>query len=239
MKTVPHMHDYIHGLPEAVLADVNSRSRERSFVKGESVYRQGEPPTSMYRVISGAVKLCNYTRDGREFIASEFRAGDCFGEMGLIDGFPRVSHAVATADCLLQIIDRKDFDALNALHSEFAVSVMLTLCRRLRFVFGLVAEAGGLSLNQRLALNLYRLSYSQGCRDETNELYVSVSQEELGRMLGTSRQTVNKELHKLVEEGSIELRYGKIYFSDLESMREKYGNLLGAEHITASYEDNR
>ena len=74
----------------------------------------------MFQLITGGVKLCNYSIDGREFVAAEFRPGDCVGEMGLIDGLPRVSHAVATADSLLRVLRKEDFDYLVVHYPEFA-----------------------------------------------------------------------------------------------------------------------
>lgn len=236
MKTIPHMHDYFSELPEPVRLDVESRSRQRKVCKGDAVYRQGEVPTEMYQLITGGVKLCTYSMDGREFIAAEFRPGDCVGEMGLIDGLPRVSHAIATADSLLRVLRKEDFDYLVQTHPAFSQQVMLTLCRRLRWAYGLNAESSGLSLKQRLALHLFRLAQSHGNRDEEGGLYIGISQEELGRMLGASRQTVNKELKVLTEEGCVDLRYGKIYVIDPQGMCEKYELLLGAEQITAAYE---
>ena len=236
MKTIPHMHDFTSGLPDPVRAEVESRCRQRRVRAGESVYIQGDLATEMYQLITGSVKLCNYSFDGREFLGLEFRAGDCFGEMGLIDGLARVSHAVATTDCLLKVLAKQDFEHFLLVYPEFAQQVMLMLCHRARYAYGMLAEAGGLNLRQRLALQLFRLGHSHGCRDGTGDLYISMSQEELGRMVGASRQTINKCLQELVKEGCIELRYGKIYLVDIEGMQERYEHLMGLEQIAASYE---
>ena len=236
MKTIPHMHDFFSELPDSVRLEVEARSRQRKVCKDEIVYCQGDKPNEMYQLISGGIKLCNYYIDGREFVAAEFRPGDCVGEMGLIDGLPRVSHAIATTDSLLRVLRKEDFDHLVATHTEFAQQVMLTLCRRLRWAYGLNAEASGLALQQRLALHLYRLAQSHARRDDAGGLYISISQEQLARMLGASRQTINKELRALLEEGSVDLRYGKIYLNDLEGMCEKYELMLGGEQITSAYE---
>lgn len=236
MKTIPHMHDYFSGLPESVREEVESRSRHRKVRRDEPVYRQGDLPTEMYQLLSGGIKICNYSLDGREFVTAEFRAGDCVGEMGLIDGLPRVSHAIATEDSELRVLSKSDFDELVKEYPEFSNQVMLTLCRRLRWAYGLNAEASGLLLQQRLALHLFRLAQSHGNLDEEGNLYISISQEQLGRMLGASRQTINKELKVLMKDGYVDLRYGKIYLSDLEDMCRKYELILGGEQITAAYD---
>lgn len=236
MKTIPHMHDMFGALPEAVRQDIDSRSRQRKVCKGETVYCQGDTPDEMYQLVTGGIKLCNYSIEGGEFVAAEFCPGDCFGEMGLIDGLPRASHAVATADSLLRVLRKDDFHAMVAGHAAFARQVMLTLCRRLRWTYGLTAEASGLVLQQRLALQLFRLAQSHGSRDEAGELYIGISQEQLGRMLGASRQSINKELKVLMEEGCVDVRYGKIYLNDLDDICRKYEDLLGGEQITAAYD---
>ena len=167
----------------------------------------------------------------------EFRPGDCFGEMGVIDGLPRVSHAEATDDTTLNVLSKEEFDRFVMEYPVFSQQVMLMLCRRLRFAYAMNAETSGLSLHQRLALHLYRLAYSQGSKTRDGEFVINISQEELGRMLGASRQTVNKELKKLVSEGSVDLRYGKIYLTDLEAIRRNYEYLMGSEQIAATYDD--
>lgn len=235
MKPVLHLHNYISGLPDPIRQDFESRCHQRRFTKDEVVYSQGDTPTSMYQLVRGGVKLSNYSLEGREFIAGELREGDCFGEMGLIDGLPRVSHAVATCDTELRALSKRDFDSLNLLYPEFSRQMMLILCRRVRYLYSLNAEASGLGLRERLALCLCRLAYSHGHRNENNEICVAISQEELGRMLGASRQTINKELNVLAGQAGVELRYGKIYLTDLAGLEQNYGYLLGEEHITATY----
>lgn len=236
MKTIPHMHDFFSDLPEDVLRAVESCSRNRKVSKDDAIYRQGDLPTEMYQLLSGGIKLCSYSLDGREFVTAEFRPGDCFGEMGLIDGLPRVSYAIATEDSEFRVLSKSDFDALIREHPAFSSQVMLTLCRRNRWAYGLVAEANGLLLQQRLALHLFRLAQSHGVKDGEGSLYISMSQEQLGRMLGASRQTINKELKGLMKEGFVDLRYGKIYVSNLEELCARYEPMLGAEQITAAYD---
>lgn len=46
------------------------------------------------------------------FISGQMHINECFGEMGLVDGLPRVSHAIADSDCTLNVINKQDFLAL-------------------------------------------------------------------------------------------------------------------------------
>lgn len=237
MKPIAHLHDFIEGLPPSVRQEIKSRSSSRLVPRGNAVYRQGDAANELYRLEEGGVKLCNYTADGKEFVTGVFRPGDCFGEMGLIDGMPRLSHAIATRDSRVAVLGKKHFDQLYRAHPEISQQLNLMLCRRLRLVYTLGEEAHSLNLRERLARSIQRLAYSQGFRDEHGARYIDSSHEELSRMLGASRQSISKELKQLEAEGAVELRYGKIYVKDLEALNARYENLSGVEQITAVYDD--
>lgn len=234
MIAVPHLHDFINQLPDALRQTVLVRARSRSVPKGDAVYRQGDEPTEWFQIVSGGVKLCSYSMEGDELVTLELRDGDCFGEMGVIDGLPRVSHAMAARDCELRVWSRADFEALTGEEPAFNRNVMRMLARRSRLAYCMFVESSGLSLRERLAVALCRLAY--GLFEDPAETDIPISQEGLGQMLGASRQSVNKELQHLASEQLITLRYGKIRVTDLAELVRRYGYLVGTEPIAASYQ---
>ncbi len=236
MRTIPDMHDFIGELPEAIREEVLELSSLRKFKAGEAIYRQGDAPNELYRLNTGGVKLCNYSLDGKEFLAGEFRPGDCFGEMGMIDRLPRISNAIATQDSTVSVFSRRDFEQCVSRYPQFSRHLMEMLCRRIRFLYSVHEESRELSLQERLALTLYRLALGDSVKDEGGEgIYVRASQEELGRLLGVSRQSINKTLRTLVDEGSVKVRYGKIFFRDIETFRQTYDYLMHNQHVAVTY----
>ncbi len=231
------MHNFVSELSPAAQATFESLCVQKQVSKDEAVYRQGDDSTELYQLVAGAVKICNFSLEGREVITGQFQPGDCFGEMGLIDGLPRVSHAIASRDSVLRVLGRAQFDQLTRAHPEVDRQIALMLCRRVRYLYSLNEEASELSLHQRVARTVLRMAYSRSSPGIERELYISISQEEMGQMLGASRQSINKELKALAAEGSIELRYGRIYIRDLEQLKSRYESLLGLEPITPGYDD--
>ncbi|MCB1675942.1 MAG: winged helix-turn-helix domain-containing protein [Halioglobus sp.] len=67
---------------------------------------------------------------------------------------------------------------------------------------------------------------------------IEISHEELGNLLGASRQSVSKELKPLEREGDIELRYGKIFFKNLDELGEKYETTIALEQVTPGCQDD-
>ena len=238
MQVIPHMHAFVSELSPAARQAFEELSTLRKVGKGEAVYRQGDTPSEVYQLVEGRVKLCNYSPEGREVVSGELQLGDCFGEMGLIDGLPRMSHAIASCDSIVRVLNRPGFDELTAKHPEVDRKIAAVLCHRVRYLYSLNEEASELTLHQRVARCVLRLAYSRESNNPERELFIAISQEELGQMLGASRQSINKELKALVCEGSIELRYGRIYIQNLEQLKDNYDYLLGAESITPGYQES-
>jgi CRP-like cAMP-binding protein len=236
MKVIQHMHDFVSELSPEARARFEALCTQRAVSKGEAVYRQGDAPNELYQVAEGAVKICNFSLEGREVVTGQFQPGDCFGEMGLIDGLPRVSHAIASRDTVLRVLSKARFDELTREFPAVDRQLALMLCRRVRYLYALNEEASELSLNQRVARTVLRMAYSRASPNVERELYISISQEEMGQMLGASRQSINKELKALAADGTIELRYGRIYIRDLERLKDQYEYLLGLEPITPGYQ---
>jgi len=61
-------------------------------------FREGDPAVSMFVLERGHVAVLR-TWQGRELLLSRFKQGDCFGEMALLDLFPRSASVRAEADC--------------------------------------------------------------------------------------------------------------------------------------------
>jgi CRP/FNR family transcriptional regulator, cyclic AMP receptor protein len=237
MRAIPYLHDFISELPPAIREAFQRNSSSRTLAKGEAAYRKGDPPQEVFRIEEGAIKLCNYSMEGVKLVTGELRPGDCFGEMGMLDGLPRVSHAIASKATRLSVINRAQFERLCDDHPEIYKQLNIMLCRRIRFLYALNEETVGLRLDARLGRALHRLAYSHGQRDDSGTTYVEISHEELSHMLGASRQSVSKTLKSLEREGDVDLRYGKIYFRDLRQLGEKFETSMGMEQLTPVYND--
>ena len=93
-----------------------------------------------------------------------------------------------------------------------------------------------LNLNQRLARMILRLAYSHGSQIAGGKtITIDISQEELGTMLGTSRQSISKELKKMQNKGYIEVHYGRIFLKNVESLNHDYDFLTGLEPVIWTY----
>jgi CRP-like cAMP-binding protein len=109
-----------------------SKSRQ-TYRKSEVIFKEGSTGSEMYLIHSGKVLLSVRQSETQEVPLIVLNPGDFFGEMALVDDSPRSATASAADDNTeLIVMDRARFLFLVRQQPEFALSLMHTLCRRLR-----------------------------------------------------------------------------------------------------------
>lgn len=239
MRKVQSLHNWINSLPGAVRSAIVQRMRPRDYDDGAAVYSLGEEGRELYLIESGKVSICNYSEAGREVQLAELREGDCFGEMSLIDGLPRANNAYSVGVSRLKVLRHPDFAHLYAEHPEIALELNQLLCHRIRMSYTAIQDASVLTLKDRLSRLLSRLGFSIGVADQQGVTVVEgVPHEHLARMLGTTRQSVSRELKVLEKAGLVRCSYGRILIPDITTLVSNCDGLIGEESIVADYEDS-
>jgi CRP-like cAMP-binding protein len=102
------------------------------WVAGEQVFHLGEPGGQMYIIVQGRVGIAIHEDPGcRDFVA-EMKSGDCFGEMGVLDGLPRSATAHVLEDTEALSLSKERLHGLLMSYPELGVGMLLALSRRLR-----------------------------------------------------------------------------------------------------------
>lgn len=118
------------GLPRRLLARLATRFFEKVYHPGEVVFEEGEPGRALFVVVEGAVEITRVTPQAA-WVLNTLGPGDAFGELALIDDFPRSATARITTPARLLILYKADFDALMEGNSRIALVVMRNLSRLL------------------------------------------------------------------------------------------------------------
>lgn len=204
---------------EAEVAELLAHARLQAIPARQMIFQAGEPGDSLYVLLDGKVKISLISQDGKEAILSLMAAGEVFGEMSLLDGLPRSATVTALEDCRLMVIGRQDFLQFLRQHSDVALNLLAALSQRLRSTNNLVENLSFLNLPSRLARLLINLGQQYGRRGaEGVQIGMRLSQEELGNLVGASRESVNKQLRAWVESGLLEYRQGTIVLKRVEAL---------------------
>src|SRR3954471_11740910 len=196
------------GLPSDVIDRLVSYAHMKSFKAGATIFNKDDPGTSLFALCSGTVKISNRSFEGKDAVFNLLHAGEIFGEIALLDGQPRTADAVAMTDCELMVIERRDF--LNFVHAEpmVALKIIELLCQRLRWSSQHFEELVFLNLPVRLARLLLRLLDQDA--DSVDHRKLKITQLEISHMLGSTRESVNKQLRTWTKRKWIALERGGI-----------------------------
>lgn len=198
-------------LPTEQQAQVAERVTTRPGKKGDLLLRAGDEVEGWYAVLSGLVKLQSSSAQGRLSAFIGVPDGEWFGEGSAMKAEPRRYDVIALRDTQLFCLPRAIFNELLATCLPFNHFLVAHLNRRLGQAMTII-EAGRLrSPEQRVALYLSRVFW-QGRRR------LVLSQEELGHLVGLSRQTVNRALKSMEQQGLVSLALGRVTMLDEQAL---------------------
>ena len=220
--------DMFRWLPADVRDDFVSACRMRRLRPGEQIYDQGDRGDCMFRIVSGAVRLSTMRADGREFLYLLFEPGDCFGASSCIDEGPRPHQAEAADDTELQVLNRSAFDLLRSRHRAFDDALLRLMSGHMRLLSDFLADAHLADLPARVAGRLLSMARGFGVRGGDGvQLSIRLTQSELALMVGGARQSVNKVLQRLEEDGVVSNRGGRLIVHSLDELQRRAGQAAG------------
>ncbi|PCI28585.1 MAG: hypothetical protein COB67_05965 [SAR324 cluster bacterium] len=131
---VPFFNDFSN---EELLAFLKLMKSE-SFLDGQVICREFETGDKMYILLKGKVKISKKSTKSKETILAMLEAGECFGEMGLIDHRSRSATATAVGDSFLFSMGESTVTKISRnprysrLSSKLFRNFSLMLAKRLR-----------------------------------------------------------------------------------------------------------
>jgi CRP/FNR family cyclic AMP-dependent transcriptional regulator len=144
--------------------------------------------------------------------------GDTFGEIALLDGRPRTATASTMAASDVVVIPREPFMALLRREPELMSHVLDLLCQRVRWLSGLTEDSALLPVPARLARRLLTLGKLHG-QTTAKGIRLSISQEEMARFVGLSRQVVNQYLQTWKARRWVDLGRSNITILDADALQ--------------------
>jgi CRP-like cAMP-binding protein len=187
----------------------------RRLITKETLFQKGDTGNQLYGVLSGRLKAMAPGRDGKELVFAVMGPGDVIGEIAVVDSEPRSATVVALEKSELLCLDRRDLLPFLEDHPRAAIGFATVLARRVRRLSSYAEDAFFLPLASRMARTLLVLAGRDERGERTGLLNeVRFAQQDLADMLGTTRESVNKQLRSWEEQGLVELSRGRMRVRD-------------------------
>ena len=124
----------------AIFSEVNTddlrvvveEMQEEAYFPGEHVFEINDPSDRMYIVLTGKIGISIHRDPKVKDFVTELGPGECFGEMGPIDGSPRSGTAHVLDDSLLLYLDKLKLHGLIASYPELALGLLRGMTSRVR-----------------------------------------------------------------------------------------------------------
>lgn len=196
-------------LNDEEVATIMRLARAISHPARHTVFQEGEAGDHLLVVMQGRVKVSLISPEGREAILSILEPGDVFGEMALLDGEPRSATVTTMEKSTFLVLWRRDFLPFLERNPQVALKLLAALSKRLRATNEMVGGLSFLNLPARLARILINLGQQYGkLTAEGIAIGIKLSQEELGNLVGVSRESVNRQIRLWVEAGVLDYTHG-------------------------------
>jgi CRP/FNR family transcriptional regulator len=205
----------LSGLSDGELDELVPLVVKRKLKDDTVIFHEGDPAAAFYLVKLGRVKIYKVASDGREQVLSILGDGQIFGDVPVFDGGPYPATAATMADTEIYQVKREDFEDFVRRHPEVALKLLRVLGQRLRQSMALVRDLSFKQVPHRLAGLLLRLGRDYGSESDKGTLIdMKLSRQEIAEIVGTSRETVTRELKKMEGAGMLLLEGRKIIITD-------------------------
>lgn len=112
----------------------------KEYQKGETIIQEGDLSDCAYIMESGRAEVLKNLPDGENQVVGILADNDIFGELGLIDGFPRSASVKALETCRVSILTQQAFNSLARNNPQALMPVLKILANRLRQTLEILDE---------------------------------------------------------------------------------------------------
>jgi CRP/FNR family transcriptional regulator, cyclic AMP receptor protein len=175
-------------LPLPVLRDFDKLRASTVLPKNAVLFVEGEAPRGMYIVCQGEVKLSTTSLDRRPVILKLAHPAEILGLTACVSGLPYALTAETRTPCHMSFVRREEFLRFLRRHGQACLQAAKHLSARRRDASETVRGlALGHVANEKFAKFLLGLD-----EEGNNRLTLTMTHEEIGEVLGVSRETVTR-----------------------------------------------
>ena len=194
--------------------------------RGDTLYRAGDPFSSMYAIRSGFFKTTLMLDDGREQVTAFHMGGEMLGMDGIGAGTHGTS-AIALEDSEVCVMPYSRLQEMAQFIPSLQTQFHKVMSREISREHGVMMLLGSMRAEERLAAFLLNLSQRFAARGYSrNDFQLRMTREEIGSYLGLKLETVSRAFSKFQEEGLLDVQQKHVKILDADKLRDSMGRRL-------------
>ncbi|GGY95613.1 MULTISPECIES: cAMP-activated global transcriptional regulator CRP [Shewanella] len=195
--------------PDPTLEWFLSHCHIHKYPAKSTLIHAGEGSDTLYYIVKGSVAVLIKDDEGKEMILSYLNQGDFIGELGLFEEqAERTAWVRAKQACEIAEISYKKFKQLIQVNPEILMKLAAQMAHRLQNTSQKVGNLAFLDVAGRIAQTLLHLAKQPDAMTHPDGMQIKITRQEIGQIVGCSRETVGRIL-KMLEEQNLIQAHGK------------------------------
>ena len=195
--------------PDPTLEWFLSHCHIHKYPAKSTLIHAGEDSDTLYYIVKGSVAVLIKDEEGKEMILSYLNQGDFIGELGLFEEqAERTAWVRAKQPCEIAEISYKKFKQLIQVNPEILMKLSSQMAHRLQSTSQKVGDLAFLDVAGRIAQTLLHLAKQPDAMTHPDGMQIKITRQEIGQIVGCSRETVGRIL-KMLEEQNLIQAHGK------------------------------
>ena len=226
MINVLKQFDVFHNCSNQLFADVEKNLKIQNEDPGVTILNHGDDTKNFYLILEGTLLITQLAEDGKVVSLELVKAGQCFGEIAIIDGAPRSATVTSLGKVKLGILSEKFVKDTLMNDLNFAKSLLLRFAGIVRSaniqIFSLITA----NARKRLLLQLVRLSKMKDGEPHLRIVEKGLSHTAIGSFAGISRETVTRIIGELKADDVISTNQSGEIVLNIEDVSNELSTLI-------------
>lgn len=186
----------------------------RTYLRGELVFSQSQPVTSLFILKSGRVRVFRVTEDGKAMTMGILEPGAVFGEMILVGQRMYDNYAEAIEDSAICRLDAHDVERFFLSDPRIAIRISRLLGDRVARLEERLTDLAHRPLSARVARTLITLGDSGANPRFGSARAVRITHEQIANLVGATREATSKAMSDLAAQRLIKQARGRVLIID-------------------------
>ena len=192
----------------------------REYQEGQEIIGRESETKDVFFVVTGMVRVVNYSFSGREISYEDIVGGALFGELAAIDGRPRSASVLAMEESLLAIMPGGAFAKIVTHHPPVALAMMQRLAAIVRTSTDRIMDLSTVGAHNRVYAEILRLARPTLRDDNTAEIRPIPVHADIASRVSTTRESVARAISELLKKKLVARQDDGLVIQDFRQLED-------------------
>jgi CRP/FNR family transcriptional regulator len=194
-----------------------------AYPAGATLFVEGQTCRGIYILCKGRVKLSATSKEGQTLILKVAQPGEVLGLNATVGGVPHETTAETGQPCQLNFVRRDDFLKFLTQHGDACMHAAIQVSRECQQAYQQLRSFTMSSASQRVARLMLDWSHDDSGMVSVHPIKVALTHDEIGQIIGMSRETVTRTLATLRQQHLAHLQGSTLFIQNISAIRKLAG----------------